>query len=220
MVLAALGASGQPLAKAMLAYSTVGMSGLWLLMLELADHASLWAGFGFYLCSLALLWPMLADPFLLAAADWHRAAVLAVLSASLSDLPPLVGFMGKAAMVGLVIIATLWCLWSTGASSPELPCFGASALFVLVGQLFDRYHTEFLVYLASRGSLMPVWRTFSCCWLWLTLACLLLFVASGYFPCFLHLKPRFTRPVNSGLDVPRVDISLLFASQAAIYQTQ
>jgi NADH:ubiquinone oxidoreductase subunit 5 (subunit L)/multisubunit Na+/H+ antiporter MnhA subunit len=132
MVLAALGASGQPLAKAMLAYSTVGMSGLWLLMLELADHASLWAGFGFYLCSLALLWPMLADPFLLAAADWHRAAVLAVLSASLSELPPLVGFMGKAAMVGLVIIATLWCLRSTGASSPELLCFGAFPMWVSV----------------------------------------------------------------------------------------
>jgi NADH:ubiquinone oxidoreductase subunit 4 (subunit M) len=33
------------------------------------------------------------------------------------------------------------------------------ALFVLAGQMFDRHHTEFLVYLASRGFLMPLWRT-------------------------------------------------------------
>jgi NADH:ubiquinone oxidoreductase subunit 4 (subunit M) len=33
------------------------------------------------------------------------------------------------------------------------------ALFVLAGQLFDRQHTEFMVYLASRACLLPVWRS-------------------------------------------------------------
>jgi NADH:ubiquinone oxidoreductase subunit 4 (subunit M) len=67
------------------------------------------------------------------------------------------------------------------------------ALFVLVGQLFDRYHTEFLVYLASRGSLMPVWRTFF----------LLLALANVGLPLAFRREQLF---------------SLLFASQAAIYQ--
>ncbi len=46
----------------------------------LADDASaVWVGFGFYIWSLVLLWSILADPFLLSAADWHRSLTLLLL---------------------------------------------------------------------------------------------------------------------------------------------
>jgi NADH-ubiquinone oxidoreductase chain 4 len=32
------------------------------------------------------------------------------------------------------------------------------ALFIMVGQLFDRHHTEFMVYLGGVASVMPFWR--------------------------------------------------------------
>jgi NADH:ubiquinone oxidoreductase subunit 4 (subunit M) len=36
-------------------------------------------------------------------------------------------------------------------------------LFILAGQMFDRHQTEFLVYLAGSGVLMPMWRTLMFC---------------------------------------------------------
>ncbi len=77
--IASFGAFGQPAIKTLLAFSAVSMNGLLFFALGMLDASAVWVGFGFYIWSLVLLWPILADPFLLSAADWHRSLTLLLL---------------------------------------------------------------------------------------------------------------------------------------------
>jgi hypothetical protein len=73
--------------------------------------------------------------------------------------------------------------------------FVSPALFVMVGQLFDRCHTEFFVYLASSGWLMPLWRTL---FLVLTLANVSMPLFPDFIAEFLVLNSLFNvHPLQS-----------------------
>ena len=89
-------AYGQPMPKPLPAHSAIDMNDLLLFAVSTMDPAAVWSGLGFYLWSLLLLWLVQADPYPFGAVDWHRGLVLALLTASLAGLPPLVGFLGKA----------------------------------------------------------------------------------------------------------------------------
>jgi NADH:ubiquinone oxidoreductase subunit 2 (subunit N) len=99
LFLGALGALGQPLAKPLLAYSTVGMNGLWLLALETSEPSALWVGLGLYMWTLALIWPLLSDPFMLCTTDFQRGMSWVIVSISLAGMPPFLGFLGKATIL-------------------------------------------------------------------------------------------------------------------------
>lgn len=99
LAVGAIGALGQPMGKPLLAYSAISMNGLWLLSLDTQESTALWVGLTFYLWTLALVWPLLADPFLLCTTDTVRGLCWILVAATLAGLPPFVVFIGKATVL-------------------------------------------------------------------------------------------------------------------------
>jgi NADH:ubiquinone oxidoreductase subunit 2 (subunit N) len=162
LVVAALGAFGQPLTKTLLAYSAIGMNGLLFFALDTLDPMSVWAGFGFYIWSLALMWPILADPLMLSALDWHRSLVIVLLAASLAGLPPMLGFLGKAT---IFVSASLYsapilavALWASMLSVSYYMFLALLAFSAEVGSILYRNAGSDRAQLLAYRSSQPAWH--------------------------------------------------------------
>jgi NADH:ubiquinone oxidoreductase subunit 4 (subunit M) len=77
------------------------------------------------------------------------------------DLKRIVAYSSIVHMAMLPLVLVLATDWSTIVGMWLMVAHGvvSPALFVLVGQLYDRHHTEFVSCIAVSGHLLPCWRS-------------------------------------------------------------